>query len=558
MKQIPQLRGADRRIVRGYGPLVLAVAAFTLVTLTVPTVAPQQTVALTGADQVGSADTVDGGVPVPGDPTGPAGVPAPATPSAPGVSAPGVPPGATGATVRGCKGPQVRNDPYSPPCTSFSGSNGGATARGVSAREIVITYTNPTDGSKSVNESIAAAIGGYNSVIRPETYEQMLATYRDLVTYFNKNFQFYGRKLVLKVVNGKQDSAGSNQSQVNADALNIAGTAKGFAEINTINLPYASALAKQRVVNFGNLYASEQFYDAAAPYSWTYGPDCTQMAKDLAALATKGLARRPAKWAGAGVDKSAKRRFAVIAPDLPSYQQCSDTLVDALKRGGITPATVIAYPFEASNASSIAQNMTQRIINNKASSLLCLCDPLSQLLISNNLANSNYLPEFFDAGIAGLESDVYGQQMNQKAWAHATTLNSQSQVVGKYGSTFGYFAAKSVSPRAFVVNEVDLIYLRLYQVALGVQMAGPNLTPESFARGLHGYRGGQGPYGPISWNSGGRARYSASHAFRLQWWDPKSTSSYDGKSGAWRVLPRWLSAASFPPGEPALFSSGTS
>lgn len=563
MKKIPQLKPADRRLVRGYAPLLLAVAAFVAVTATVPTVAPQQNVAL--AADAAVAGTATGGVDpatVPGAAVAVPGAPAPAAPGAPGTApAPGAPAAgghpAAGSPVKACKGPQVPNDPYSPPCAAFSGSNGGATSRGVSDKEIVLTYMNPTDGSKSQDEQIAAAIGGFNSAIFPETYAQMIGTYQNLVAYFNKHFQFYGRKLVLKVYDGQEDGLGTNQSTVNADALKVAGSIKAFAEINATNLPYAAALSQQHVVNFGNLYASDQFYRANAPYSWTYGADCTQMANDLAALATKGLAKRPAAWSGGGVSKSDQRRFAVIAPDLPSYQQCASTLIDAMKSAGTPPTTVIAYPFDAARASSIAQNMTQRIINDKATTLLCLCDPLSQLLISNNLANSNYLPEFFDAGIAGLETDVFGQQMNQKAWAHATTLNSQSQVVGKYGSTFGYFAAKSVDPKAFVVNEVDMIYLHLYQLALGIQLAGPQLTPETFARGLASYRGAQGPYGPLGWSVGGKATFSAAHSFRLQWWDPTATSGYDAKKGAWQELPTWYSGATLPAGEPALFPNGT-
>lgn len=559
MKQIPQFRPADRRLIRGYGPLLVVVAVFLMITVTVPTVAPQQTVALPVSGQA----PVPGAVPGADGAATPGGIPA--APGGQGQQAPGgapsIPGGPVsvpqGTDVKKCEGPQVDGDPYSPACITFSGSNGGATTRGVTVKDIVITYMNPTDGSKSQNESVAAAIGGYNDAIRPETYDQMLTTLQNLVTYFNEHFQFYGRKIVLKVFNGQQDYAGSNQSQVNADALQVANSLGGFAEINVLNLKYAEALARQRVVNFGNLYASDEFYRALAPFSWTTGADCTQMATDLGNLAVKGLAGRPATWAGGGVDTDGNRRFAVIAPDLPSYQQCADTLVTTMKRGGVSPTTEIAYPYEASQASSIAQNMTQRIINDEVTSLLCLCDPLSQLLISNNLANSDYLPEFFDAGIAGLESDVFGQQMNQTAWAHASVLTSQTVIAGKYGSTQGYFAAKSVDPDAFIVNEVDLLYLRLYELALGIQLAGPNLTPETFAQGLFSYPGADGPYGPLSWTVAGSSYYSPSHEFRLQWWDPTARSAYDGETGSWQVLPAWLTSSRLPSAQPALFPNGT-
>jgi hypothetical protein len=200
--------------------------------------------------------------------------------------------------------------------------------------------------------------------------------------------------------------------------------------------------------------------------------------------------------------------------------------------------------------------MTQRIINDDVTSLLCLCEPLSQLLISNNLANSHYLPEFFDVGILGLETDLYGQQMNQEAWAHATTVTEQILVTGKYGSTHAYFAAKSVRPNGFVVNEVDWLYLRLYEIALGIQLAGPDLTPENFARGLHSYPGAFGPYGQLDWTVDGQSYFSPAHQFRLQWWDPYTRSDYDGEDGTWHILPNWYTYKNFPAGEPRFFPNG--
>lgn len=556
MKHIPQLRPGDRRLVRGYGPLLLAVAVFLTITATVPTVAPQQNVALP-LDGL-AVDPVPGGAsvtpPAAGATKGVGGQVVPGTVTAPLPTAGGPAPASAGASS--CGGAQVKGDPYSPPCARFKGSNGGATSRGVSDTEIVITYTNPTDGSKSRNEVIANAIGGYNSVIFPETYPQMLATMQNLVTYFNTHFQFYGRKIVLKVIDGQQDYLGSNQSQVNADALRVAGSVKAFAEINTTNLLYVQALTRQRVMSFGNIYGSDQFYRRQAPYAWSTGPDCTQMAGDLGALTVKGLAGRPATWAGNGVEKSGARRFAVIAPDLPTYQECAATLIDTLKGAGRPPTTVIAYPFVAAQASSIAQNMTQRIINDRITTILCLCDPLSQLLVTNNLANADYLPEFFDAAVGGLETDVIAQQLNQDAWAHATTLASQVLEAGKYGSTLGYFAAKSVDPNAFIVAEVDQLYLQLYQLALGIQLAGPQLTPETFARGLHSYRGASGPYGPWSWTVGGQPMFTPAHQFRLQWWDRTAISSYDGEQGSWQVLPTWYRRESLPAAQPALFPHG--
>ncbi|MEZ5237954.1 MAG: hypothetical protein R2716_03045 [Microthrixaceae bacterium] len=43
---------------------------------------------------------------------------------------------------------------------------------------------------------------------------------------------------------------------------------------------------------------------------------------------------------------------------------------------------------------------------------------------------------------------------------------------------------------------VDLIYNQLYMLAIGIQMAGPNLTPASFEKGMFDYPRRTGPSGP--------------------------------------------------------------
>ena len=55
---------------------------------------------------------------------------------------------------------QVPGDPYSPPCISFSGNNGGATSAGVSANTINVSYRITSD-SESFQQTLAS-LGGAN------------------------------------------------------------------------------------------------------------------------------------------------------------------------------------------------------------------------------------------------------------------------------------------------------------------------------------------------------------------------------------------------------------
>src|SRR5688500_6889895 len=126
----------------GYGGVLTAAVAFLLIAVLVQPVdrVEQQLAAGPGAVVGGpGADYGQSGQPgatVPGQPGAVAGQPGAG--GQPGVATPGgsgtVPP--TGCTDRSL---QVIGDPYSPPCIAFAGNNGGATSRGVTAEEIIIS-----------------------------------------------------------------------------------------------------------------------------------------------------------------------------------------------------------------------------------------------------------------------------------------------------------------------------------------------------------------------------------------------------------------------------------
>ena len=92
-------------------------------------------------------------------------------------------------------------DPYSPPCVQFTGSNGGATAAGVSANTINVTYRITAD-SQSFQQTLQS-LGGANIT---DTTADIERTINALATYFDSHYQFYGRKLNIEFFNGQAPS----------------------------------------------------------------------------------------------------------------------------------------------------------------------------------------------------------------------------------------------------------------------------------------------------------------------------------------------------------------
>jgi hypothetical protein len=562
-KRDDRVSPGDRRLLAGYGPAVLIIAAFLVMAVAVPSVAPEKDVAASVANSgpgtgLGSTPT-QGGSTVGGS-AGSVTTTTAASGTTGGATTPGgtatstVATGGAAATVAGCTGSQVSGDPYAPPCISFSGSNGGATTRGVSANQIVISYMNPTDGSVSIDQEIESVTGSYNSVIFPETYQDVLNTLQELVTYFNKHFQFYGRQIVLKVFNGQEDSGGDSAGTVQADALNVADTIKPFAELNATSVAYVNALTAQHVMNFSSVYANEALYQANAPYSWSAAPDCTEVAQDVGAVAAKDLVGQSTTWAGAGVTNGQPRKFAVVYDDTPVLQSCAGAITGALSAAGQPATTTVAYSTNASVATATAQSTVQQLINDKITTVLCMCDPVGELLFAEDMQNDHYNPEWVEGGVAGEETDDIAQEMPQSVWSHTAVVTSEETLAGKYGSTIGYFAAKSQDPSgSLIVNEVDILYQRLYQLALGIELAGPNLTPQSFAQGMWNYKGGDGGYGPQTYVFGGTKYFSPIHQYKIQWYDPSTVSQSDGAQGTWVTNNTWYST---PPNPLPVFPNG--
>jgi hypothetical protein len=424
----------------------------------------------------------------------------------------------------------------------------------VTSNQIVVSYMNPTNGSQSVDQAIESITGSYNSVIFPETYAQTINTLQQLVTYFNKHFQFYGRQIVLKVWNGTQDSSGSDEGDVQADALTVADNMNAFAEINGTSQAYVNALTAQHVLNFSDLYLNEAAYQANSPYSWSSGPDCTEIGQDVGAVAAKDLVGKPTSWGGTGVPNGQTRKIAVVYDDIPYFQSCAQEITGQLASSGHPATTTIAYSTDVSVATATAQSTVQQLINDGITTVICMCDPLGELLFAGDMQNDHYDPEWLIGGVVGEETDDIAQELPQSVWGHVALVTSEEALGGKYGSTIGYFAAKSEDPSgALIVNEVDLLYQGLYQLALGIQLAGPDLTPQTFAQGLWSYAGGTGEYGPQVYTYDGTHYYNPIHQFLIAWYNPSAVSLNDGVQGTWVSNNIWYSE---PPSPLPVFPNG--
>jgi hypothetical protein len=143
-----------------------------------------------------------------------------------------------------------------------------------------------------------------------------------------------------------------------------------------------------------------------------------------------------------------------------------------------------------------------------------------------------YHPEWITAGLAFIEQDLVSQLIDQRQWAHSFGIayNAESEPQGR---SFPYAAYKQIRPGDEPAFGVEEIYYQLYVLAIGIHMAGPNLTPETFEAGMFAYPGGAGPRGYWGFGPGD---YTPQDDFREIWWDADLVSPQNSKPGAWVAL----------------------
>ena len=519
---------AARRLLRGYGPAVAIAAIIALIAVLVPSKA-QKVVSGSNAGNAGNEIGVgdngaagsSGGQAASAAAAGAAGTQGQAGTAGKTVTLPGHTTACTGQAL------QIPGDPYSPPCILFSGDNGGATSKGVTGNSITIAVRLTAD--QSFQQTLAKLAGAQ---LR-DTNDDNVRTIKALAQYFNTHFNFYGRKINIVTYTGQgslsAELQGNGQAQAQADAVSVGKQTNAFGDMTAESEPYATALQQQQVMGFGDPYMPGYWHNSHAPYDWSLATDGTDLATDVANYAVQKLCPpgTPAAYAGGNL-KNAPRKFAGIAPANELYQVSATVFKQIMEAHGCAVDNY-SYTLDLGTESQQAQNLISKLKTQGYTTILCGCDPIFPVYMTGQESSQSYLPEFVEIGAALVDQDYVGQLYNQQAYAHAIGI-SPNQPTVPYTQTIGYEAYKQVDPNGEPAFFVDIIYLQMDMLALGIQMAGPHLTPATFQQGMFNFKPALGPAGLWGWNQN---QYTIPNDFREVCWSPSTVSANNQKPGAY-------------------------
>lgn len=564
-----KLEAAVRRVaatyLRRYLPF-LAVAAFALLIIAfVPSVAPNQGTAAFGTSnsQPGAAgggaagpssvSGAGGGSAAPGAAAATSGAPSVASGSGPGslgagqvgtssqgASGSGAASssavasrsgGASDVAVSGVRcGPGVRQVPwssYAPYCVpAFHGNNGGVTAAGVTPTAINVSFRVSDSGEAGAVEAIAGP--ALNT-----TQAQYLADLETYVGLFNKQFELYGRHVVIKPFTGQGDWVQEYQGQDLAAAQADAQTAKSlnaFADASTIaevsTPPYTQDLADEHIIGIGGVSASQNFFMQEAPYAYSVEGTVTNLADFYGSVVCQRMAGLPAIFAGDPTFKLENRKFGLIYPDNPDFATAGKLVEQHLAACGVKLANTDSYSIDIPTLEEQDSNIIAQMHAAGVTTIICVCDLLSPNFLTTAADGQDYYPEWLNAD----GGDAYGQTYRQDQWSHVIVPGGTTPVLNQ---TEAYRAYKLADPSG---EPQEQYYYLAYEVALqlfdALQAAGPDLTPYTFERAMFSLPS-SAPGAALGLWSFGLDHFTTIGGVGIGYWDPNRTSGMNGKAGTY-------------------------
>jgi hypothetical protein len=364
------------------------------------------------------------------------------------------------------------------------------------------------------------------------TNQEVTSVMNAYISVFNKDFELYGRHVVLKAFQGKGDFLAEDQGSGQAQAQEDADTAKALGSFANISLlgstpPFIAALAGDHIISIGGLIQSTTVMAQLAPYDYETNPDCQKVAAAGVQIIGRAMSGLPAEYAGSPATARKSRVFALLSPDNQSYDQCSGIVATRLKKEyGIDLAVDLHYPLNLTGGAALAENTVAQLKSAGVTTVVCACDPVTPIYLTGDANAIDYHPEWFAINLG----DAYNRLPNQQQWSHAMAGGA---VPVPRSQDEAYKVFRMVDPTGPLIATYAQAYEPLLLFFDALQAAGPDLTPVNFRRGmdslppsLPGAEFGPWRFGPST--------YDPAAGFEMMWWDPTGVSPQDGLKGVFR------------------------
>jgi hypothetical protein len=370
---------------------------------------------------------------------------------------------------------------YAPPCVPVAtGSNGASTWAGVSASTINVVDYQPEPGG--LGSAVSSATG---------TPAQALATVQAYVNMLNHVVEMYGRHVNL--IPFQATGADGDPVAAHADAVTVAQQLHAFASISGPGetTAYEEELARLHVLCMG-CGDSSTYGEISknAPHQWANLPTADTSLIETVDYMVAKLNGKDAVWAGDPKLHTQKRSFVVVSetavPPTTGYAELQTLVFDKLHAGHVNLVAQpdLTYNLNLTTLPTQAATLAEKLKSSGATSVVFAGDPIMPIYLTRACAGIGYFPEWIITGIVLTDTSTLGRYYEQSEWSHAFGVSSLSVPTsisaGDAYRLWRWWYGASTKPPSLAA---PAILPGIEQLFDGIQLAGPHLTPSTFAEG---------------------------------------------------------------------------
>ena len=424
------------------------------------------------------------------------------------------------------------------PCTpKFTGDNGGATYQGVTKDTIKVILFSATP-NEQVN-AILGVKGLATSKQESDAFDQVA------VNFINKHYELYGRKIQIEEVVGDCPTTPPDYDKCNAAAQEV--VKKHPALVVWVTSLYASVFdiwAKAGIPSIGGSAFDVKYYNDRRPYRYDVAMDGTQSADHIAEYYCKKMVGKNADHTGRvihpqiGVRGQVMRKLGITVPEIEANVATAKEVAAKVKACGGGDSPIFTYASDIEQANQQTQATVANLIQNKVTTVVCMCDPIAPVFLTTGMTKNSYFPEFLLPGLGLLDYDLLGQLYDPQQMQHAFGPSQLAQPVPLDSSDPALvWRSEGNSGHPCGNNGCGLNWAYVNAAGIAIEAAGPNYTPLTLERGVLNLppQGGFEPkhnpsvvlykYGPND--------YTASSDVREVYWSSTATTPTDGSKGAY-------------------------
>ena len=312
--------------------------------------------------------------------------------------------------------------------------------------------------------------------------------------------------------------------------------------------PYSLCLAQQHVVDFnGDGYYDEGTFQSQNPYIWSTTQDCTRVSSLTSEVEGTLLAGKKAIYAGDPTLASQTRKFGTYVPNLPPYIGCTKRSIHLLEtqvpRPGLADRAVLLLQPRRLDLPAVGPAGGRAVQGGR-------CDHrrpgLRPVLGRHHHQGGGgaelpprVVPHRHRADRPGPVRPVPGRP--GRGQGHLFGMSELSPSTDIFGPTSlaGKLYQKLTGHQ--IPPGTDGDYSQLVEIFDMLQAAGPDLTPQNMARGMHALPQFGAPayqYGNWTFNLGvngnsGGGDHTASNTARFIYWNGSATSLVNGMKGTY-------------------------